>query len=451
MTAPIEITIGGTVIPCWEELSLNIDNILGQTIDTAKLTIYDRDANMNIPELADVIITHTGTGKRLFGGLSSVVEGTTAGLARKWDVQCQDYTMLLDAGLVHNSYRIAFTYDGMSGDKAIIAHLFEKAGVTLLGQGPSEIEARQYVGQAFDEMGALYFSYNTYREAIQTIAGYTGWNYHVDYHKHLHYYFRDNNPAPYCLSSTPGPGNVCYRKLRWRRDGTAVRNHYMMFGANLYSDTLPYYLPSDGIRTTLTLGIEDIGVNRMLCAPPGEKHIIVSINTGTDLNPYWERIEVDNAVSGNLDRVDCIFNPVEKTLVFNDPPPNLTAAVLVEAVHTWQAGQGDAHNESIAKYGRTLSRRLTAGDINSAYALNKKLHNYKEQFAFALEKVTLTVDDISYPGPERFEAGQWVILNNNVLNLDRYYLIHRVSTHLIGGEYLEYELELRSWVSDNSN
>jgi len=451
MPPPVEITIDGVVVPCWEEMSLSIDNILGQTVDTAKLTFFDRDANLEIPELADIIITRTDNGQRIFGGLTSVVEGTTAGLSRRWEVQCQDYTVLLDAGLVHCSYPSGWTYDGMSGDKAIIAHLFEKVGVTLLGLGPSEIEARTFVGQAFsDFMSAIFFNYSSYREALQTIAGYTGWNYYVDYYRRLHYYYREDYPAPYRLSSTPGPGNVVYRKLRWRRDGTAVRNLYVMFGARLFSSPQHYYLPGDGVKTHYTLGIEDIGRNINLVAPPGEGNIIVEVNAGTDSVPIWVPQKVGNESTDSLDTCDCLHNSMHQILRFKVPPPNLTAAVYVRAVHLIGAGQADADDNSIVKYKRTFARRLSAGDTNSAIAINWKLNTYKEQFAFALEKVTLTVDDISYPGPDRFGIGQWVELENPVLGINRSYLIHRVTTRLIGGTHMEYDLELRNWFTDQA-
>ena len=459
MVAPIEITIGGQPITTAEQASVSIDNILGQTIDTAKITVFDRDANIEIPEAVDVIITRTDTGQRIFGGLSSVVEGSTAGLSRRWDVQCQDYTVLLDTGLVHCSYQSGFTYDGLSGDRAIIAHLFEMAGVNLMGSGASEIEARTYVGQAFidTDMGSMFFNYNTYREAIQTIASYAGWNYHVDYYKHLHYYYRDNTPAPYRLSSTPGPGNITYRKIRWRRDGTAIRNLFIMFGARLFSSEQHYYLKGDRYflddegNACYTLGIEDIGRNVSLVAPPGKDHILVDVNMGTDQNPNWVPQSVGIEGFDNLDAVDCLHNSLHQVLIFKVPPPNLNNAIFIRAVYLIGAGQADAEDGSIAKYGRTFARRLSAGDTNSAIAIGWKLNSYKEQFAYAMEKITLTIDDTEFPGTDRFEAGQWVQLDNGTLGLNRSYLIHRVTTRILGGSHLEYELELRSWVTDVAN
>ena len=451
MTAPLAVTIAGNSITDLEESSFRIDSILGQTIDTAKMTIFDKNASLNIPEQVDVIITRTDTGERVFGGLSSMITGYAEGFSRWWDVSCQDYTILLDASTVMNSFPAGFTYDGLTGDQAIIAHLFELDVITLGATAPSEIEARTHVGQALAGMSSMFFNYVTLRDALTTIANYTGWNFHVDYNKYLHYYLRDSVPAPYGLSSSPdGTTTIRYHGLKWKRDGTSIRNFYLMFGANLFSSTQTYILPSNGIKQTLTLGIADIGRNVLLQSPPGDDNILVDINTGTDGTPVWTAKTVGVDGVDSIAAYETLFNATQQTLQFAVAPPNLTNSVRVRAVYLLGAGQADADNDSINKYGRMFTRRLTAGDANSAVALNAKLATYKQQFAFALETCTLQVDSVDFPGTDRFEVGQWVPLVNSILGINKSFLIYRVSTFCRGGQLLGYELELRNWYTDVS-
>lgn len=456
MAAPISVTIDGVAITDLEESSFRIDSILGQTIDTAKMKIYDKNANIPMPEQADVVITRTDTGARIFGGLSSIPIGRAEGASRWWDLSCQDYTVLLDTNVVHNSFPSGFTYDGLSGDQAIIAHLFELDVVTLgaawnLTDNLFEIEARTHVGQALSGMAAMYFNYVTLREAMTTIANYTGWNFHVDYNKHLHYYYREDVPAPYGLSSSPnGVTTIGYKGLTWKRDGTSIRNLFLMFGANLFSSEQTYILASNGSKTTLTLGIADIGRNVLLQPPPGESNILVDKNTGTDGTPVWTALTVGTDGFDLLTEKDCLFNATQQTLQFAVAPPNLTNSVRIRAVFILGAGQMDADNDSISKYKRTFARRLTASDANSATAMAAKLSNYKQQFSFGLETSTLKVDSTDFPGTDRFEVGQWVPLYNAVLGINKSYLIHRVSTFIRGGTLLGYELELRNWYTQTA-
>ncbi|OBW61102.1 MAG: hypothetical protein A9183_03080 [Dehalococcoides mccartyi] len=461
MTAPITITINGENITTLEEDSFSVTSILGQTVDTANITIYDKNSELIIPEQVDIAITRTGTGERIFGGLTSMPEASTDGLSRWYKLSCQDYTVLLDATMVFASYPSGFTYDGLSGDKAIIANLFEKAGISLGGgeAPPCEIEARTYVGQALSGMAAMYFNYTSLREAMTTIANYAGWNFYVDYDKHLHYYYKDSDTAPFNLSSSPnGTTSIGYRNLKWKRDGTSVRNFYVMFGTNLFSGLQTYYLSSNGSATTLTLGLADLGRNIILQPPPGYKTILVDINTGTDGTPVWTAKTVGTDGIDTLTSVDCLHNASQQTLSFATPPPNLTNSLRIRGVFMLNGGQADASSESITKYGRIFSKRLVASDANSAAAMAAKLANYKSQYAFALNSCTLTVDDDMFPTADRFKVGQWVHLTNEVLNQgytspplnEKGFMIHSITTRCLGGQKLVYTLDLRDWFTDTA-
>ena len=453
-SAPILVEIGGVLVPNVEESSIRIESILGRTTGTAKMRLYDKNANLPVNELADVVIYRNDTGDRLFGGLASIPTGSTEGRSRWWDLNCQQYTTLLETTLVFNSYASGFTYDGLTGDKAIIAHLFEKS---IVGQGggdaaASEINARMYVQQALPSMAAMFFFYTSLMEAMVTISNYAGWNFRVDHYKRLHYYLRESAPAPFNLSSSPdGVTSVGYHNLKWKRDGTYVRNAYLMFGANLFSSPQEYILPNSGSKLVLTLGINDIDVNVALAAPPGYRTIRVFKNTGTDLIPVWTELSVGVDYLDTAPPKDVLHSPIGQTLRFATAPPNFTNSVKVIGLIPFTGGQPDSDEASITKYGRLFFKRMVASDANSVQALQAKLAAYKKQFAFAVEVCTLTVDDSDFPVGSlgRFEVGQYVYLTNTILGLiNKGYVVQRVTTTIIGGELRKYDLELRSWFTE---
>jgi len=454
MAEILGVEINGVPVPSIQESTIRIESILGRTLGSAKMTIHDKYANLPVNELSDVVIYRRDTGERIFGGLCSIPTGWTEGRSRWWELNCQQYTTLLETTLVFNSYPSGFTYDGLTGDKAIIAHLFERSVVGLGGgEGlASEINARTYVQQALTSMAAMFFFYTSLLEAMVTISNYSGWNFRVDHYKRLHYYLRESAPATFNLSSEPdGVTTIGYHGLKWKRDGTYVRNAYLMFGANLFSSPQEYILPSNGADEVLTLGIYDIGINVALAAPPGFRTIRVFKNTGTDETPVWAEQVVGIDYIDTIPPKQVLHSPIGQTLRFGTAPPNLTSSVRIIALIPFTGGQPDSDAASILKYGRLFSKRLVASDANSVAALRAKLSSYKQQFAYAVEMCTLKVNDSDFPvgSTARFEVGQFVYLTNSILGiLNKGYVVHRVTTTVLGGQLRQYDLELRSWFTE---
>ena len=139
----------------------------------------------------------------------------------------------------------------------------------------------------------------------------------------------------------------------------------------------------------------------------------------------------------------CCITAGGKTLTFQTPPPNSVAGVRLRFTYLFTAGNISPDDESIDRYNRVFSRRVVASDVNSAAGMQQKLEYLKEQYADALEVITLTVsDDMFGTNPARFRPGQWATIKNRVLGPapNKEYLIHRITTKVIGGPLLSYEL-----------
>lgn len=454
----LAFTIGGVTYDNVEEDSVSIESILGQTIDTARLVLFDKDRSLNIPEGVDIVITRSDTGARVFGGLTSTIKGSIeGGIQRKWQVDCQDYTALLQSIYFFASYVNGFTFDGLSGDKAIIANLFEKTVIGASGAtgAASEIEARTYVQQALSSMGGpLLFNYVSALEAMRTICQATGYNYYVDQNLKLHYYFRESNAAPFGLSDSPdGSATLMYRKPIWTRDATSLINNYVVFGPQNITSPQAYILPSDGVRTVVALLPSSTSVpalpNYPLVAPPGQTVITVEVNTGSDVSPVWTARTVGISAIDTIPPKQVLHDSIGRNLTFATAPPNLTNAIRVTGSYLLQTGAAGSLAQSITKYGRIFTRRFVASDSVSVAGLTQKLANYKTEYGNALDVVTLSIDDDVFPGTARFETGQMVPFRNDILGINKSFLIHRITTKILGGPNLTYDLELRDWFTDN--
>ena len=178
--------------------------------------------------------------------------------------------------------------------------------------------------------------------------------------------------------------------------------------------------------------------------------------------PQWDVQSVTSDLLAEDVDFDVRHESLGRSLRFQIAPPNLTYAIRLRYAYTFVAGQVNSDSDSINRYNRVFSRRVVASDVNSAQGMVQKLGYLQEQYADALEVATLKISDDMFPAKDtrRFEAGQWVRIINNVLDLDKEMLIHRVTTRILGvGEdsdifdpavqsVLEYETELRDWEID---
>lgn len=459
MVAPILLTINGVPYPNTSQDSIVINAVLGKSISSVAATIYDKNSAGTVPsEDAEIVITRPDTGGRIFGGLASMVTGYTEGVSRYWDIQGQSYNILLDRILFYRSYQPSFSYTSIHGphllgDLAILANLFETAVVGAYGNtgAPSEIVVNPaYCQQGSTNMGGLTFTYQYAREAVELIANYVKFNYYIDFNKNLHYYYTPNIVAPYGLSSVAGETlsgltTIPYNKLKWKRDGTRILNNFVVFGANIKSDKQQKTLSGNGSQKAFSVAFAGSAVP--LSAPPGEAKILVFVNIGTDPLPNWDSQTVGIASIDSPGSVDVIYDPSLLTLTFNSAPPNLTKAVLVAYAYTYSAGRAVTNNASVTKYGRTFSNRLIASDANTASLIDVAISHLDKQFSSALEVLTCTVNDSSFPvgSTARFEIGQYVPLHHHLLGINKSYWINKVTTRVLGGQIRSYDLEMRSY------
>ena len=582
MTTPnriITVNIGGQDHEVLED-TLVIESILGQVVDTADFVVFDKQANITIPTLRDVIITRKTVNengvvipRRIFGGLISYITGRPEGIHRYWDMSCQDYTLLLDRSLVLNRYAAGITYDGLTGDKGLIARIFETGVLQATGGlGASEILARTYVDQGLTSLTQQDFRYATLREVVSQLAQYVGYDFYVDYGRsirevweqnptntalrnridmllggsssipianvpsdirdlmapQLHYFYREDFDAPYSLTDGPETSGsvpaVNYRNCEWKRDGTRVVNTFALFGDRLLADQSTAVIRGNGAQKEYELGHASLGRDVVIIPLPGEDTIDVAVNAqsnrsltqtthtgpnnatvlrnnsatyvsdgvvigdivlnttdgswgevtaltqttitaalrqGTDNVwdsgdgveiPTWRSIRVNNdTTTEDFEGADAKHKPLEKTLEFKVAPPNNRAAIRIRYTFSFVGAHYDTDIQSVGRYNRVFARRVIASDVNTAQGLVQKMQWMLEQYANALEVVTLKISDSMFPAGDyrRFEAGQWVSFTNNKLGvIDRDLLIHRVTTRVLGGTELEYELECRNWEVD---
>ena len=585
------------------QTSLQIESIIGQTVDHCEFTVYDPNRDLIIPDLIDITVSRIDTGEKLFAGIVAYVVGTVEGPFRTWQVNCQDYTVLLDRTLVLQNYVADYTHtdpDGTiyHGDKGIITSAFERDALGPFGlRQKSEIDVRggtntnPFVQEGLRSLSQQQFRYNTLREVLSQLSNYIGFDYYVDYDKKLHYFYREDRQARYFLTDEPnvrwrsGQRALGYQKINWKRDGTRLVNTFALFGDRLFADAQTSILSSDGIQSSYDLGHENIGLNYPILPVRNERTIQVDFNrgsgnakiifahssrsshdtvsnnsinfldigiiegdivinlstktwgvvrevnsrrliidglrqTGRDMVqtvgrrfretqhqfnfgnlimiPNWNAQPVSNSSGlSSTPTGTIVHDTIGRVISFpsNRIPPINNFAVRLRYTHNFVGGHIDSDPYSLQLYGdlgngnyRVLSRRVIASEVNTAQGILYKMEHLKEQYSYPLEVITVTVDDGALRDANiiRLVKGEWVHLINTVLDIgtdlrdlgrqERDYLIHRITTRVVGGQggnqsygvdsitgdrntgnedtnfvsnlFLEYELELRNWEVD---
>ena len=280
-----KVTDNDPVIENIVEDSLVIESYIGQVVDTCELTIFDKYSDMVIQSMSEIIITRADInngdvdapfpnpgeqGNRLFSGLVVYIVGEPVGFSTYWTLTCQDFTIMLDRTLTLGSYPANFEDSGHRGDIAILYNVFNSESYTGgrdLGSsaGASEILITNdtirdgLIQQGLNALELQSFRFSTLREVVSTLAQYVGFDFYVDYYKRLHYYYREEELAPYALTDGRLPTGIdrdgihfisvdvpirrtlpalTYRSCSWKRDGSRLVNAFALFGDRLLSDPI---------------------------------------------------------------------------------------------------------------------------------------------------------------------------------------------------------------------
>ena len=460
----MEYKIGQIIINIWDddvdnyvtadscnEASLRINSILGMTVDTAQLEIFDRTMDLDIRLMSDIkilrILSLTQEGyidetETIFGGIITECTTRPYGHMLVHSLSCQDYGIFLDTTFVEQSFRAGFS------DRQVIQKCFEKADWGTLAKD-HEISADQYVETGIVSMASQNYEYASLADILNTICSYSGYSYHVDYDKELHYFSKGSNTADFTFTDYPETSSdISYRKVRSKRDGSSIRNQFIVYGKNLKSTVQNAYITANGIDNRYLLGIEQIGQDVVMLSPPGEDRVVIEVDGIRQKVGVAGSHQYLGDTSTDPEAVDVLISPVSKWIEFYATPA-AWKVIHLQYVYAYNYGQVEEDHESISKYKRPFMKIIKADDANSIMGMNLKAQSYKEQFSNELHTITFSTDSHCM-GSHIMRPGMWVRFINDWMQIDKEFLIYSVTTIVHGGTLYEYEVELRSWWQESA-
>ncbi len=218
----------------YERATMQIEAALTYQIDTCRFEIRGQQP----AEGEEVIIEDDAQG-RLFAGVIVKVELAKVQpdkSNRLWQVDCDDYTALLDRKLVVE------TYEDMPAD-AIFRDIVVKycPGFTTNGV--------RFGAPTVESTGAE-FEYKRPSECFRWLCDYVGWHWQPDYYKDLQFFSAEvlASPAPMVLV----PGGK-FRFGKHSIDTQGLRNRVYVRGGTMLSDPQTLQWKADGVARIWTL------------------------------------------------------------------------------------------------------------------------------------------------------------------------------------------------------
>lgn len=216
--------------------SLSANDVVNDQSNTCGFLLDDRSGN-GIPNNDQEIVITLDNGDKLFAGyvvnvkMKNLVDGGGKSVA---DIQCVDYTRLLDRNLVHK------TYLNMT-DKAIIQAIVEQY---CPGAGISTVNVEE--GVTIDRIS---FNYIQPSQAFRKIAELTGRHWFLDYDKDIHYTTADSDVTPFNITAS----QTGFWGLEISKDASQIKNRVYVRGGTKLSEFTNYTTTGDGVARQFVL------------------------------------------------------------------------------------------------------------------------------------------------------------------------------------------------------
>ncbi|TAH58221.1 MAG: LamG domain-containing protein [Sphaerochaeta sp.] len=224
------LTVGG-IGKSVQQDTLRIDKALTYQVDTCKCTIL---SSARPSEGDEVIVTDSTLGV-LFGGVIIKVKLKNKDVPM-WEIDCNDYTELLDRRLVVESYTNMSASD-------IFLDIASKycPGFTVNGVQP---------GAPMVEATGVEFDYKPVSECFRWLCDYVGWHWQTTVYKDLQFFSPEDLASPAPLALIPGgPFHFENHVI----DIQGLRNRVYVRGGTMLTDPQTLKWKADGVARIWTL------------------------------------------------------------------------------------------------------------------------------------------------------------------------------------------------------
>lgn len=208
--------------------SLRIKDHINQQANEARFTCVGFR-----PNVSDEVTIMDG-GVKIFAGVIIRVEQVHIGLKTEYIVECKDWTHYLDRNLVSERYE----------DTTVAAVLSDILTNYTTGFTDNNVVGNQLVT-------SVAFNRISVSDCIEQLARLTGYSWYVDYDRDLHFFEKNQNPAPFNL--TENGDNHVWDSLRIAEDLSQLRNRIYVIGGETEGNARTETYVADGEQLQIPL------------------------------------------------------------------------------------------------------------------------------------------------------------------------------------------------------
>ena len=404
----VVVTIDGvdkTKKVAWE--SLKIYNIKTSQVDKCsfKTRSYGDDDYEPIAG-REVVITDSGT-KVFAGFIVRVDQKATEYKVLEYNVECVDYTRLLQKKLVIDSYN----------NKTVSEIITEIINTYCSGYGIDLTNVNCDIN-----IESISFNYKPIQQCLEELADITGYDWWIDYDKKLYFVASSTVPAPFGLTDTNG--KYQFNSLRIRKDNSQIKNSIIVRGGNYYA-------------STLTVAVECNGVDFTYPTSYKFRDIKVTL-TGNVLD-----VGID--FSSDADSHDVLYNFNEKVLKWKEADkPNLGATLSVSGEPLLPVIIKEKNPVSIDAM---LSAENVPGDYEFLITDNKieSKEAARNRARAELTAYSETLEEGEFiTETSGLKAGQTININSDAHSINENYIIREVQAVMFTPSTMRYKISLIS-------
>lgn len=269
--------------------TLRITDQLNHANDTCEFVVEEYGDQTFRPEVNEEVEIFVDAVKAYGGVIVEVDSGFDGDGTVRHEVKCKDYSHYLDRHLIIERY--------LDTDvQAIILDLIDRYAddYGFTGDG---VEGADF------EVTSISFNELTFTECLQKLATLTGYSWYVDFEKDIHFFKKNDEPAPFNLNEVttggvPGYDDAIYGSLEIRSDFSQIRNKVKIRGGEAIAEERTVLLAGNGET-------EIFGTEHKFSAKPTVEVDGVEVTVGLD---YLEKDE----------DYDVMWNFTQKYIRFTD-------------------------------------------------------------------------------------------------------------------------------------
>lgn len=376
------------------------DNI-NQDADTLQFSLEYHAGQTFRPEVSSLVEMLDGDTRIFYGRITSIDQSIESDNIVSYDIRCNDIGRDLARYLANE------TYEKMSVNDIITALLEDFSDGTFTTNNVNcDIEITKIT----------YDRVNTW-DAINQLADLTNYSWYVDYDKDIHFFPKNNEPAPINISDDSD--NFIFESLKISNDITQIKNRVMIKGGEVEGDPRTEYFDGNGTRDTF------VTANKFARLP-------------TVLVDGVEQAVGIDYLSSEED-FDCFWDYNQKYIRFKEDtiPPAGTNNISVTGIPLYNIIIQMEEPTSIAKYG-VAEFYKNVPDIKSR---EDALMYAKTQ----IEAYRAGIDEGEFqtynPG---LRSGQIISISSTLMGISESFVIQSVDFNMLTQEKFKYQVKLAS-------